>query len=135
VDTCRAAGLTPTRVLECPEDEYAPALRELLSQNQRPTAFVTYNDDWALRVINLARTMQFQIPRDLSVVGFDDSPAARNHAVSITSVCPECREIGVSAVNVLVDKIDNPRKRATYNLRITPRLVVRESTGKPPKDG
>ena len=134
MDACRSAGITPTRIVESDEESYAPGLRELLSQKQRPTAVVCYNDDWALRVINVARSMQFQIPRDLSIVGFDDSPAARSHAVPITSVHPECREIGIGAVNVLIDKIDNPRKRPTFDLRVTPRLTVRESSGKPPQD-
>jgi DNA-binding LacI/PurR family transcriptional regulator len=113
------------------EDTCIPRVREMLLQAQRPTAIIAYSDICAVRVIGVARELGLKVPGDLSVVGFDNTAVARNYDTPISSVHPEFREVGTLAANILLDKIDKPRPRPTFKALVTPRLVVRESTGPP----
>lgn len=133
VDACKAAGteLRNEWILECDEASTPARCRELLSHQDRPTGVVAYNDDRAVILANSARSLGMELPRDLSVVGFDNSAVARVYDTPLTSVDAECREIGTSAANLLIDKIDNPRTRPAVSIRVTPRLVLRDSCAKP----
>lgn len=113
------------------ESDYAPKLRNLLSQSNRPTALVTFGDIWAIRVIQVARELGLQVPQDLSVTGFDDSKISRNNSVPLTTISPMPEEVGATIIDLLIEKIENSRPRPKRSILITPRLIVRESTAKP----
>lgn len=133
-EACKEAGLPidPSWVIEAGEDQdYSELLHPVFRKADRPTGIVTFSDTWAIRVLAAARAFNLRIPDDLSVIGFDDSSIARNYDVPITSVHPEFLEIGTAAVNMLVEKIENPRPRPKISVMVTPRLVVRQSTAKP----
>jgi len=133
LDAGKAAGI-PLRdnlILQCDEAQTPSLYRELLSGNDRPTGVVAYNDDRAVILANIARSLGMEIPRDLSIVGFDNSAVAKVYDTPLTSVDAECREIGTAAANLLIDKIDNPRARPPLSIRVTPRLVTRDSCAKP----
>lgn len=134
LDACQQAQVEvpgPWRI-DATEQNYRETLVPILQAPGRPTGFVTYNDAWAVRIANLARELNLRIPEDLSVVGFDDSSMSKNDVVPITTVHPEFRQIGMMAVNLLIDKIENPDSRPTMSVLITPRLVIRQSSAKPP---
>lgn len=64
-------------VYECPMPRDAGvATRELLALRPRPTALVAMSDGLALGAVRAAQELGLTVPGDLSVVGFDDSPAA-----------------------------------------------------------
>ena len=134
--TCRRNQIEtpPNWIIKTDEDNYARDVEQLFIGSERPTAVVTYNDTWAVRVINAARKVGLKIPEDVSVVGFDDSSIARDRDVSITSVNPEPYELGISVVNMLIDKIENPSSRPKRSLLIRPSLAIRQSTAKPSMD-
>ena len=114
--------------IETNDEHYLESIKHILSQKDKPTAIVAYNDIWATRLIRAARELDLNVPQDLSIVGFDDSSLARNHDIAITTIHPEPYEMGVAIVNLLIEKIENPRPRPKCNILITPRLVVRKST-------
>jgi GntR family transcriptional regulator of arabinose operon len=134
LETCRQGGLeTPEHyVVATDEASYRDQLRTLLSSQPRPTAVVAYNDLWAIRVIQVARSMGMEVPRDLSVVGFDDSVMAPAYDVPLTTINPERHEMGVTAVELLLDKIERRAPRPGRGILIAPRLVLRQSTAAPP---
>jgi GntR family transcriptional regulator, arabinose operon transcriptional repressor len=132
--TCVQAGLAPPAewILEKPVEETLAQVAALLKSEDRPTAFVTYNDNWALRVIRTARQIGLKVPEDLSVVGFDNSVMAGEYDIPLTTVDPEHREMGVAAAELLLHKIENPIPRPKRGIFILPHLVLRTSTAKPP---
>jgi len=69
-----------------------------------------------------------QVPRDVSVVGFDDIPAASFHYPSLTTVRQPLRRMGEIAVETLVERIDG-EKEWQREISVQPEIVVRESTG------
>ncbi len=119
-DACAAAQIKvrPEWIVETDEHNAPGRYHELLSAGDRPTGVVTYNDDRAIGVANVARGLSLDIPQDLSIVGFDNGPVARMYDTPLTSVDAECREIGTAAINLLIDKIDNLRARPALSIRI-----------------
>jgi len=98
----------------------------------RPTAIFAANDLEALGVFEAARKRSIRIPRDVSVVGFDDSRQAVSASPRLTTVRQPFAEIGSTALQVLLQLADGVAL-ATQRLELTTQLVVRESTAPPPQ--
>jgi LacI family transcriptional regulator len=101
--------------------------RDLLSERQRPTAIFAGNDEMALGVYRAARELRVRIPEDLSVVGYDDSPAAARVWPALTTVRLPVREMGRAAAQQLLAPDVTPGRNAEFE----PRLLVRGSTADP----
>ena len=108
------------------------AAERLLVRADPPTAIFCFNDEMAMGVIEMARQRSVHVPRDLSVVGFDDIRFARHTYPPLTTIAQPVRQIGEGTVRLLLgilsggDEMDTP---ASVTLRHT--LVVRASTGPP----
>ena len=106
-------------------------LRKVLMQQPRPTAIVTHNDLWAIRVVQVARELQIKVPEELSVVGFDHSSMGQRYDVPLTTIDPKPQEVGEAVVDLLMDKIERSGTRAKRSIFINPQLIIRASTAKP----
>jgi LacI family repressor for deo operon, udp, cdd, tsx, nupC, and nupG len=107
----------------------AHATRVLLSNADRPTAIVYANDTMAIAGLTVAHELGFAPPRDLSLVGYEDSELAAHVYPSLTSVRSDPVEWGRTATRVLLDAIDGRAK----DVELEPaRLVVRASTERRP---
>jgi DNA-binding LacI/PurR family transcriptional regulator len=100
-----------------------------LSRQRKPTAIFCYNDMTALGVLCEAARRGFQVPRDLSVVGFDDLFFAPLLNPPLTTVHQPRKEIGRAGVKLLLAVMQG--KLAEKTMRIKGKLVVRGSTAKP----
>lgn len=110
------------------EGGHAAALRLL---EHAPTGIVCGSDLMALGVIRAARERGLDVPRDLSVVGYDDSPLIAFTDPPLTTVRQSVRAIGEAAARALIDGINgHPAAPSEYLFR--PELVVRGSTGPAP---
>lgn len=76
--------------------------RQLLKINERPTAIFASNDNLALATLRVAAKMGLSVPAELSVVGFDDVPAAAMAQPGLTTVRQPLDEIGRQAIGLLV---------------------------------
>ncbi|WP_461124836.1 substrate-binding domain-containing protein [Saccharothrix stipae] len=103
---------------------------ELLRLPDRPTAVFAANDEQALGVVEAARSAGLSVPGDLSVVGFDDLPAARRSAPALTTVRQPLAAMGRRAGWMVADLIAG-RAPATGRVELATELVVRSSTGRP----
>jgi DNA-binding LacI/PurR family transcriptional regulator len=87
------------------------------------------NDDMALGLIHALATAGRSVPGDLSIVGFDDTPAARHSLPPLTTVHQDFAAVGARAVELMLaarDGLDAP----SHEL-IAPTLVERLSTAAP----
>ncbi|MGZ4744351.1 MAG: LacI family DNA-binding transcriptional regulator [Oryzihumus sp.] len=108
----------------------AAAANRLLDKGA--TAIVCGSDLMALGAIRAARQRGLDVPRDLSVVGYDDSTLIAFTDPPLTTVRQSVQALGEAAVRALLDEIaGEPAPRAEYVFR--PELVVRGSTGACPK--
>ena len=100
-----------------------------LVESKRPfTALFAYNDISAIGAIRAFQETGLQVPRDISVVGFDDIPGAAFHYPSLTTVRQPLRRMGELAVEMLVSRIEG-EKEYPREIAVQPEIVVRESTG------
>ncbi|WP_425473824.1 substrate-binding domain-containing protein [Saccharothrix saharensis] len=102
----------------------------LLRRPDRPTAVFAANDEQALGVVEAARSAGLSVPGDLSVVGFDDLPAARRAAPALTTVRQPLAAMGRQAGWMLADLIAG-RPPVTDRVELATELVVRDSTAPP----
>ncbi|MDO3408922.1 GntR family transcriptional regulator [Saccharibacillus sp. CPCC 101409] len=103
--------------------------RELLQAADRPTAFVAYNDELAVPLMNAARELGLNLPGDLSVVGFDDSSLALASGVPLTTLSHPKEEMGREAARKLMDMIESGDGGAAPadDVRYAPELIERGS--------
>jgi DNA-binding LacI/PurR family transcriptional regulator len=86
----------------------------------------------ALGAIRAARKLGVDVPRDLSVVGFDDSPLMAFTDPALTTVRQNIKDMGHTAVRLLLDQIQGKEPPLT-ELLFRPTLVVRASTSVAPE--
>jgi DNA-binding LacI/PurR family transcriptional regulator len=119
-------------VLECTANDpelAARATADLLAGPDRPTAVVALSDQLALGALRAAVAAGLAVPTELSVTGFDDSPAAATAEPPLTTVAQPLRERG-EAVGALVRALLRGEE-VTAPEPAPVRLVVRGSTAPP----
>lgn len=105
--------------------------RELLALKPRPTAIFAGNDEMAAGVFKVAHELGLDIPRELSVVGFDDSATALRLWPVLTSVRLPVRDMGRMATEKLLGMQEKKKQAEAEITEVTPKLVARESTAAP----
>jgi len=100
----------------------------LLARRQRPTAVFASNDDMALGVLSAAQRLGLQVPGELSIAGFDDSPAATLVWPPLTTVRQPIEEMARVAVDLLVTPAGNGDEPAATERVLPHQLVPRDST-------
>jgi LacI family transcriptional regulator len=113
-------------------DSGIAAARELLALKPRPTAIFAGNDEMAAGVYKVAHELGLEIPKDLSVIGFDDSATALRLWPVLTSVRLPVREMGKLATTKLFARRAKKRTGEGETSEVMPKLIVRESTAPPP---
>ena len=108
----------------------AAAVARLLDRREPPTAVFCFSDEMAMGAIEQARGRGLRVPRDLSVVGFDDIRFARHMDPPLTTIAQPMREIGEGTVRMLVDILAG-RSIAPLSVTLPHALVVRASTARP----
>jgi LacI family transcriptional regulator len=103
------------------------AARELLGGRHLPTAVVAANDMMALGAMDELRAAGLDVPRDVSVVGFDDIAFTALAEPRLTTVCLPRGELGRRAVEALMMTIEHPDQRGV-EIGVETHLVVRAST-------
>lgn len=84
-------------------DEAALSALLLRPSWERPTGIATSNDQQAIRLIRMARDYGITVPRDLSVVGFDDIPFASLTIPRLTTISQPIQKIAEAAMAALLD--------------------------------
>lgn len=107
------------------------AVNDLLHRRHRPTAILGLFDELALTVMEEAARAGLSIPRDLSVVGFDNITAAAYAPPGLTTFEARTRESAREIAGMLVEAINHKQDEPLTRL-IRPELVARASHGPAP---
>lgn len=107
------------------------AARDLLDLSCRPTAIFAGGDLQAMGAYEAARQADLSVPRDLSVVGFDDLPLCQWMSPPLTTVRQPLEEMGRTAARTLFQQLDG-QVPVSPRIELTTELRVRLSTAPPP---
>lgn len=97
----------------------------------RPTGIVSFSDEMACAFIAELQRQGFQVPHDLSVVGFDDIELVSHLAPALTTIRQPKREIGRIAAETILTLIEG--REVPMETMVPPLLMTRASTGPVPK--
>ena len=128
------AGLKPDKslleeVVNYTFEEGRAALDNLLSRNKKlDSIFCAAGDICALGVMQRALELKVRIPQDISIIGFDDIPAAALVKPGLATVKQPVYEMGKRAFTMAVDRAEN-KALEPVNVVIKPELIIRESAG------
>jgi DNA-binding LacI/PurR family transcriptional regulator len=101
-----------------------------LAADRSVTAVLCGNDDLALGVLHALREARRPVPGSVSVVGFDDIPAAEFFAPPLTTVRLDFAGLGRDCFALLHHAV-NPGTPPPVPVAAEPQLIVRETTGRP----
>ena len=104
----------------------------LLKLPEPPTAIFAGNDGIAIGVLYACRDLGIKVPEQVSVVGFDDLNTIEHVTPALTTIRQPLSAIGELATATLIERINTDDVEAKMHL-IAPELIVRASTGPPPK--
>ena len=129
--------LNPSHIITYNTDEKSvkpiKELEILLSSTKHSiSGIVCYNDELAMRYLELLRTKSIKVPEDISIVGHDDSMLAQISEVKLTSIVHPKSELGESAAKVIMDLIKSSKNKTDAfqgnSIVYSPEIVIRSST-------
>lgn len=132
-DALRREGVVaPPQVIRVPStfEHGVGVARDLASSKEKPTAVLAGADVLALGIIDGLRRAGLSVPRDVSVVGFDDVSTAAWAMVDLTTVHVPHHQMIVEATERLLERISNPGLVPAVR-RYPSSLVVRSTTASP----
>ncbi len=104
--------------------------RGLMESGGAMTAFVCTNDLIAFGVIKAVREMGLQVPRDISVIGYDDIALCSYFEPRLTTIRQDSRELGKNVCRMLLE-LAREERSGTVVRSVEPELIVRDSTAPP----
>lgn len=108
--------------------------QHFLAQGHPPTAVFAANDDMAAGVIMAALRAGVSVPRDLSVVGFDDSEISVRTWPTLTTVNQPLEDLGKLAVRTIIESA-GPRDKSIQSTDLAYEIIHRESVARPREAG
>lgn len=92
-----------------------------------PDVFICGNDWTAIQMIYALQFLGYKIPKDVSVVGFDNIPASEKIMPSLTTISTPQKYLGVAAARQMLERIQFPDSPHTY-MQYETKLILRDST-------
>ncbi len=124
------SGITvePDHIVELPliPEESSTAVQELLSKEDHPTAILVSDDLFAVALERTCIEMEIVIPKDLSIISFNNSLFARLTSPQLTSIDINSIQLGIEAASQVINHIENPNLLAT-KIIVPHRLIERNS--------
>jgi DNA-binding LacI/PurR family transcriptional regulator len=126
------AGHCQVRTSRFAEQDGWDATEDLLAAACPPSAIFAGNDLVAAGAMAYLNSIGMEVPGDLSVVGYDNTYLAGMHHLSLTTVSQPRAEMGRLAMTVALERIGDQRQEPVLHT-LAPALVVRATTGPPPR--
>lgn len=109
------------------------ACRELMTADDPPTVIVCGNDVVALGALNAAAELGCAVPKDVSIVGFDDLPTSSWALIQLSTVAYDLESMSRAAARMLVQRVERGPELALQSAVFPTRYVARRSLGPAPR--
>ena len=104
----------------------------MMSAPKPPTAVYITDPSVAVGLLNEARNMNMEIPRDLSVLGFDDRDSRDYVSPKLTAICQNAVDLGKEAFSRLAQFVQSSQSRESHQASAaTSWLELNQTTGPP----
>ena len=104
--------------------------RQLLNRDDKPTAIFCHSDEMAIGVLKIAKELGIAVPKELTVVGFDNITYGEYCEPKLTTVHQPRDLIGETAMKLLLDILAD--KKPNPEMTLPTQLIVRDSSAPPP---
>jgi len=128
---CRLGLTALTHHTDYSATQGADATREVLAATPRPTAIVYDNDLMAVAGLAVVQALDLRIPDDITLVAWDDSPLCRITHPTLTALSHNVVGYGSEVTHRLLDLLAGAQPQS--HLYSTPLLLIRDSSGPPPR--
>ncbi|MGH6925660.1 MAG: LacI family DNA-binding transcriptional regulator [Propylenella sp.] len=131
----RGLRLAPDRIILAPAGDgeaIAGAAERLLDLSPRPTAIFGAKDQFALAILDAARRRGIDVPRDISVIGFDDLPVAAYARPALSTFAQRMVESAEKVADMILDRVEGGPQAVQPRL-IEPEFIARASHGPAPR--
>lgn len=109
------------------EGAYRDMLCYIHAKKHIPQALFCYNDVAAFGVIKALKDCGYAVPKDISIIGFDDLPMSLMMEPRLTSISVPTQRIGAIAARSLVEMLLSKSPHTIKSVLVQGKLVVRES--------
>jgi LacI family transcriptional regulator, galactose operon repressor len=103
------------------------AAQKLLQNKIRPTAIFACNDAMSIGVLKCLKEMKIEIPKDISIIGFDDVEADLSMDPPLTTIRVPKVEMGMEAIKLMTE-ILRQKQTGSRKILVPVELIVRSST-------
>ncbi|WP_412559905.1 LacI family DNA-binding transcriptional regulator [Winogradskyella sp. MIT101101] len=107
-------------------------IEQLFKSNKKIDGVFAVNELYALSAMKVARKLGLDIPNDIQVIGFTDGVLSKHATPSLTTVSQHAQQMGETAANLLIDKLENEfddeKEEEFQTVVIATELIEREST-------
>jgi len=107
------------------------AVRQALKSSPRATAFIAVNNFIAYGALNVFAQVGLQVPRDVSLVTFDDFPASINPTPFLTEAVQPAYEMGFRATELLLARLHDEGPEDRQEVVLPTEIRIRQSTAAP----
>jgi LacI family transcriptional regulator len=114
-------------------DGYSAAMG-LLHQSDPPTAIFCADDFTALGAMQAIEEAGARIPKDISLVGFDNISLSALPRIGLTTIAHPVEEMGRLVTELILNRVGDTGTTGPYRKVLEPSLVVRGSTGPAPRN-
>lgn len=113
---------------EDPELQVGHRIAEAFLRDECPaSAILCVNDMVAIGVIHTLQKAGIRVPEQISVMGFDDIPMAKAFLPALTTIHYPAQEMGRLAALMIVDLLSDHAQEMSLSMKLSPRLVIRNS--------
>ncbi len=103
-------------------------MKKLIMEKQKTSAVFVWDDKLAIGVRKAIFEAGFKIPKDVSLVGYNDIEIAKYLSPPLTTIRQATYQIGETAARILLDTLNSDCVKTSKQIILKPELIVREST-------
>ena len=104
-------------------------VKKLLTSNMKPDAIFSTNNMMTLEILEGIKELGLVIPRDISLIGYDETVWSKHLNPPLTTVNQPSYEMGKLAAERLIDRLTVKDERIVTITQLEPNLIIRESCG------
>lgn len=101
--------------------------KELLNMEERPTAIFVCSNKMTVGCVKALYEEGLKIPEDMAIIGFDRVDILNSLGMNISFIDGPTLELGTTAMEILIENLNNEQDGETKNITLTPKLVLKGS--------